>query len=329
MYSYVEDGENVTVGYSVAITGIPGSAASTAIKAVGFAGEGEAISTATEVTRTVKQVANHAGYSFNEETGAMAYSPFAEAEMTGATQFQEIGKVTYTVGDTCPTGFDVAFTATEGAGVNLTITADTAVGKECDFGFGGSRQKSCSLNQGNWHGENAIGTELTKGTVITFTANAADANKVVDFAFTSIKPTGGAFDDVDLTDVSAYKFAGTTGDYQPILTTGAIASDLTGKTLADYSKVVIECDETSNVPLNYSIIAGDDTTDAFIVYEKVAGTIEISLTDNFNKPGDYQKKYDNLAAAQALHASDVRLKVTAPKAGYKGKIIIKSVRFEK
>ena len=74
LYSYKEDGENVTVGYSVAITGIPGTAASTAIKAVGFAGEGEEISKATEVTRTVKQVANYAGYSFDEKTGEMAES---------------------------------------------------------------------------------------------------------------------------------------------------------------------------------------------------------------------------------------------------------------
>ena len=96
MYSYEEADDNVTVGYSVAITDIPGSEASTAIKAVGFAGEGEAISKAAEVTRTVKQVANAAGYSFNEETGAMAESDcILEGDILG-----ESASFTYT-----PVGF--------------------------------------------------------------------------------------------------------------------------------------------------------------------------------------------------------------------------------
>ena len=331
LYSYVEDGENVTVGYSVAITDIPGAAASTAIKAVGFAGEGEEISKATEVTRTVKQVANYAGYSFDEKTGEMAYSPFAEAEVTAAQQYQELGKVTYTVGDTCPTGFDVAFTATEGAGVNLTITADTAVGKECDFGFGGSRQKSCSLDQGNWSGINAIGTELTEGTVITFTANAADANKVVDFAFTSIKPTGGEFDDVDLSGATSYNFTGadqyTTLVFSDILSE-KIDSALSEKKLSDFEKIVIECDDnsTSGKPLRYSIGVGDVWYSCTMPFCKDAvngGTIEIPLDASaFCNWGGYSTLKDALD----LNAGNIRFVVSTPVAGYSGKLVIKSVR---
>lgn len=271
----------------------------------------------------------------------MAYSPFAEAEVTAAKAFTELKTVTYTVGEKIPTGFNIAFDATAGAAINLEIKVKGDDGHWAyanGYSVGTGRMKSCDLATSEWEykdwGNNQkqldpIGNTLSQGQQVVISAVSAADNQVTDFKFTSIEPTGeGTFDAVDLTGVSAYEFAGTAWGYQPILTTKAIASDLTGKTLADYSKVVIECDETSNVPLNYSIIAGDDTTDAFIVYEKVAGTIEISLTDNFNQPGDYQKKYGDLAAAQALHASDVRLKVTAPTAGYKGKIIIKSVRFE-
>lgn len=62
MYSAKESEENLVVGYTVAITGIPGTAAETEITATGFADDKKA----TPVVRTVKQVANAAGYTFDE-----------------------------------------------------------------------------------------------------------------------------------------------------------------------------------------------------------------------------------------------------------------------
>ena len=63
LYSYVEAGDNATVGYSVAITGIPSDAINTSIVATGFADTHEA----TPVQKTVNSVITDAGYVFGSD----------------------------------------------------------------------------------------------------------------------------------------------------------------------------------------------------------------------------------------------------------------------
>ena len=251
--------------------------------------------------------------------------PFDHVMLKGAGQYTELGRVTYTVGDNVPTGFDIKFTATNGAGVNLTISAN---GNESNYGVGGAREKSCDLTFTQWGEKPAVGT-LKTGDSVTIVAVASGANEVAEFQFTSITPTGsGSFENVDISKVEPYEYKGTAGGFTPVLTTTAIAPDLDdSKTLADYSKVVIEAEATGLdlSSLNYSIVAAGNETDAFVVYGK-NGKFEILLSaENFNSPNDWQKIYNTLDDALALKANTVRLKVTAATKGYKGKITIKSV----
>lgn len=325
LYSAKESGENLVVGYTVAITGIPGTAAETEITATGFADDKKA----TPVVRTVKQVANAAGYTFDETTGKMTYSPFAEVSLKGASQYATLQSVKYTVGETIPARFKIAFEATEGSSINISIKTSS---NENNYGLGVSRKTDCDLNTSGWNKEKKIGNTLSQGTEVTIIALAAEKNEVSDFKFTSIIPVDSDGNDlaaIDLSKETPFKYTGTAGNYTPVLTTGAIAPTTTGKTLADYEKLIIECDESTGTGLNYSIVEKDNIyTDAFIVGNKVAGTIEISLRNNFNPKGPYQKLYESIDDALKLDASTVRLKVTAPNKGYKGKITIKSVRFE-
>lgn len=324
LYSAEESGDNLVVGYTVAITGIPGKAAETEITATGFADDKKA----TPVVRTVKQVANAAGYTFDETTGKMTYSPFAEVSLKGASQWTTLQSVKYTVGETIPARFKIAFEATEGSHINISIKTSS---NENNYSLGNSREQDCDLNTSGWNKGKEIGSNLSTGTEVTIIATAAKGNEVSDFKFTSIIPVdsnGNELDPIDLSNETPFEYTGTAGNYTPVLMTGAIAPKTTGKILANYEKLIIECDESTGSELNYSIVAGDNSTDAFIVYNKKAGTIEISLKNNFNPKGDYQKLYESIDDALKLDASTVRLKVTAPNKGYKGKITIKSVRFE-
>lgn len=259
-------------------------------------------------------------------TPAPTATPFESYELKGASQYQQIGLVTYTVGSDIPNAFHIEYTATENAGVNLTISAN---GKECNYGCGTARTKDCDITVSQWGG-NPIGS-LSTGDTVTIKAVASGTNELDSFEFTEITPSNddGNLTAVDLTGIDPYVFAGTGGNFTMVMkTTKTIAPDITGKTLADYSKVVIECEESGSAQLTYSLMDKDDSgnTDAFVVYNQSPGTITINLNEtNFNPPGTYQQKYADINAAKALDVSNVCLKVTAPTAGYKGKIVIKSV----
>ena len=259
-------------------------------------------------------------------TPAPTATPFESYELKGASQYQQIGLVTYTVGPDIPNAFHIEFTATKNAGVNLTISAN---GKECNYGCGTARTKDCDITVSQWGG-NPIGS-LSTGDTVTIKAVASGTNELDSFEFTEIIPSNddGNLTAVDLTGIDPYVFAGTGGNFTMVMkTTKTIAPDITGKTLADYSKVVIECEESGSAQLTYSLMDKDDSgnTDAFVVYNQSPGTITINLNEtNFNPPGTYQQKYADIDAAKALDVSNVCLKVTAPTAGYKGKIVIKSV----
>ena len=160
-------------------------------------------------------------------------------------------------------------------------------------------------------------------------AIASEPIEVAYFEFISIKPTGGALASIYLSGLSPYKYTGTPSGYQKVFISDAIGSSLKG-TLAEYSKVVIDYENNTGKPLNFSIVAAKNETDAFVKYEPGTGTFEILLDSrNFNKPGEWQKDYNSLEDALALSVADVRLKVTARDVGTKGSFVIKSVTFVK
>ena len=252
--------------------------------------------------------------------------PFASVDIKGAPQWTSVGEATYIVGEKCPTGFDIVFTATEGSSINLEIS--TTDGKTCNYGVGTGRSMSCDLSKSHW-GDNPIGTSVASGSAITIKAIAAQPNEVADFEFTSIIPTGGAFEPIDLSGISSYKYTGTPSGYQKVFISDAIGSSLKG-TLAEYSKVVIDYENNTGKTLNFSIVAADNETDAFVKYEPGSGTFEILLSNtSFNPPGAYQTVYNTVEDALALSVADVRLKVTARDVGTKGSFVIKSVTFVK
>lgn len=258
-------------------------------------------------------------------------TPFAEVEVKGASQYDTLGTVTYTVGDDIPTKFHVEYTATDGAYVNLEISANS---KTACYGCGDARTKDCNLSEPQWG--DAI-TTLSKGDIITITAKAGRAYEAADFQFTKITPKN---DDGDLTDISdlpaAYEFTGLSGSFKTIYPSEPITPNVTGKTLADYSKVVIKFEENTGTPLNFGLFNKDEQHKmaAFIVYGKTGGEAEILLKGGNDNQGNFNTSqwtpvYADYEAAKALDVSKVCLVISSGQnfQNYKGKIVIKSIEF--